>query len=108
MQVMSGDRAAAYLSSYFVRGKGSKATLQDNRAQPTSPADADLGFAEADTVDGRDDAGSRSVPSAVGSSRGPPASPVVVGCRARSGRLSGWPVARPRAVSLRWRLVPSR
>jgi len=29
MQIMAGDRAAAYLSSYFVRGK-SKATLQEN------------------------------------------------------------------------------
>ena len=28
MQVMSGDRAAAYLSSYFVRGKGLKATCR--------------------------------------------------------------------------------
>ena len=32
-----GDRAAAYLSSYFVRGKGSKATLQENARNPHLP-----------------------------------------------------------------------
>ena len=37
MQVMSGDRAAAYLSSYFVRGKGLKATLQENARNPHLP-----------------------------------------------------------------------
>jgi hypothetical protein len=37
MQVMSGDRAAAYLSSYFVRGNGSKATLQENARNPHLP-----------------------------------------------------------------------
>ncbi len=37
MQLMSGDRAAAYLSSYFVRGKGSKATLQENARNPHLP-----------------------------------------------------------------------
>jgi hypothetical protein len=37
MQLMSGDRAAAYLSSYFVRGKGSKATLQENTRNPHLP-----------------------------------------------------------------------
>ena len=37
MQVMSGDRAAAYLSSYFVRGKGWKATLQENARNPHLP-----------------------------------------------------------------------
>ena len=35
--VQSGDRAAAYLSSYFVRGNGSKATLQDNARNPHLP-----------------------------------------------------------------------
>ena len=33
-QLVSGDRAPAYLSSYFVRGKGSKATLQENARNP--------------------------------------------------------------------------
>lgn len=37
MQIMSGDRAAAYLSSYFVRGKGTKATLQENARNPHLP-----------------------------------------------------------------------
>jgi len=37
MQLMAGDRAAAYLSSYFVRGKGSKATLQENALNPHLP-----------------------------------------------------------------------
>lgn len=37
MQVMAGDRAAAYLSSYFVRGSGSKATLQENARNPHLP-----------------------------------------------------------------------
>jgi hypothetical protein len=37
MQVMSGDRAAAYLSSYFVRGKATKATLQENARNPHLP-----------------------------------------------------------------------
>lgn len=37
MQIMAGDRAAAYLSSYFVRGKGSKATLQENARNPHLP-----------------------------------------------------------------------
>jgi hypothetical protein len=37
MQLMSGDRAAAYLSSYFVRGKGSKATLHENARNPLCP-----------------------------------------------------------------------
>jgi hypothetical protein len=37
MQIMSGDRAAAYLSSYFVRRKGSKATLQENARNPHLP-----------------------------------------------------------------------
>lgn len=37
MQHMSGDRAAAYLSSYFVRGKGTKATLQENARNPHLP-----------------------------------------------------------------------
>jgi len=37
MQVMSGDRTAAYVSSYFVRGKGSKATLQENARNPHLP-----------------------------------------------------------------------
>ncbi|MDH4104095.1 MAG: hypothetical protein OEV29_12040 [Thermoleophilia bacterium] len=37
MQIMPGGRAAAYLSSYFVRGKGSKATLQDNARNPNLP-----------------------------------------------------------------------
>jgi len=37
MQIMAGDRAAAYLSSYFVRGKGSKSTLQENARNPHLP-----------------------------------------------------------------------
>ena len=37
MKTMSGDRAAAYLSSYFVRGKGTKATLQENARNPHLP-----------------------------------------------------------------------
>ena len=37
MQIMSGERAAAYLSSYFVRGKGTKATLQENARNPHLP-----------------------------------------------------------------------
>ena len=37
MQIMSGDRAAAYLSSYFVRGKWTKATLQENVRNPHLP-----------------------------------------------------------------------
>lgn len=37
MQIMSGGRAAAYLSSYFVTGKGRKATLQENARNPHLP-----------------------------------------------------------------------
>ncbi|RDI76063.1 hypothetical protein Gocc_0482 [Gaiella occulta] len=37
MQIMPGDRAAAYLSNYFVRGKGTKATLQENVRNPHLP-----------------------------------------------------------------------
>ena len=36
-QLMSGDRAAAYLWSYSVRGTGSKATLQENARNPHLP-----------------------------------------------------------------------
>ena len=37
MQIMEGDRAAVYLSSYVVRGSGSKATLQENARNPHLP-----------------------------------------------------------------------
>jgi hypothetical protein len=37
LQIMEGARAAAYLSSYFVRGKGGKATPQDNARNPHLP-----------------------------------------------------------------------
>ena len=37
LQIMDGARAAAYLSSYFVRGKGGKATLQENARNPHLP-----------------------------------------------------------------------
>jgi hypothetical protein len=37
LQIMEGARAAAYLSSYFVRGKGGKATLQENARNPHLP-----------------------------------------------------------------------
>lgn len=37
LQITSGDRAAAYLSSYFVRSKGTKATLQENARNPHLP-----------------------------------------------------------------------
>ena len=37
MQIMDGGRAAAYLSSYFVTGKGRKATLQENARNPHLP-----------------------------------------------------------------------
>jgi hypothetical protein len=37
LQIMDGGRAAAYLSSYFVRGKGGKATLQENARNPHLP-----------------------------------------------------------------------
>jgi hypothetical protein len=36
-QIVSGDRAAAYLSSYFVRGNRMKATLQKNARNPHLP-----------------------------------------------------------------------
>ena len=36
-QIMSGERAAAYLSSYFVRGSKEKATLQENARNPYMP-----------------------------------------------------------------------
>jgi hypothetical protein len=36
-QILSGDRAAAYLSSYFVRGSKEKATLQENARNPYMP-----------------------------------------------------------------------
>jgi hypothetical protein len=35
--VMSAERAAAYLSSYFVSGKGEKATLSENARNPHLP-----------------------------------------------------------------------
>jgi hypothetical protein len=37
LQIMDGVRAAAYLSSYFVRGNGGKATLQENARNPHLP-----------------------------------------------------------------------
>jgi hypothetical protein len=36
-QILSGERAAAYLSSYFVRGAREKATLQENARNPYMP-----------------------------------------------------------------------
>jgi hypothetical protein len=36
-QIMAGDRAAAYLSSYFVTGRGEKATLTENARNPHLP-----------------------------------------------------------------------
>ena len=36
-QILSGERAAAYLSSYFVRGSREKATLQENARNPYMP-----------------------------------------------------------------------
>jgi hypothetical protein len=37
VQILSGERAAAYLSSYFVRGSREKATLQENARNPYMP-----------------------------------------------------------------------
>jgi hypothetical protein len=37
VQILSGERAAAYLSSYFVRGQKEKATLQENARNPYLP-----------------------------------------------------------------------
>jgi hypothetical protein len=37
VQVMAAERAAAYLSSYFVRGAGEKAQLQENARNPHLP-----------------------------------------------------------------------
>jgi hypothetical protein len=37
VQILSGERAAAYLSSYFVRGSREKATLQENARNPYLP-----------------------------------------------------------------------
>lgn len=37
MRIMDGGRAAASLSSYFVSGKGRKATLQENARNPHLP-----------------------------------------------------------------------
>ena len=37
MQILSPERAAAYLSSYFVKGKGGKAALQENARNPHLP-----------------------------------------------------------------------
>lgn len=37
VQILSGERAAAYLSSYFVRGSKEKATLQENARNPYMP-----------------------------------------------------------------------
>lgn len=36
-QVMAAERAAAYLSSYFVTGKAEKATLSENARNPNLP-----------------------------------------------------------------------
>jgi hypothetical protein len=114
MQLMSGDRAAAYLSSYFVRGKGSEATLQENALKPAPAANADLGLAEADAADRGHDAKPSSLPPAVGCGRGcfrrhrgrPPSSRRSSRWQAR-GRLAapdrmrraghprGWPPTRP-------------
>lgn len=37
LQLMTGERAAAYVSTYFVNGKGGKATLQENARNPYLP-----------------------------------------------------------------------
>jgi hypothetical protein len=37
LQILSGERAAAYLSTYFVRGRKEKATLQENACNPYLP-----------------------------------------------------------------------
>jgi hypothetical protein len=37
VQILSGERAAAYLSSYFVRGAKEKAALQENARNPYMP-----------------------------------------------------------------------
>ncbi len=37
LQLMTGERAAAYVSTYFVKGKGGKPTLQENARNPHLP-----------------------------------------------------------------------
>jgi hypothetical protein len=92
---MAGDRAAAYLSGYFVRGK---ADAERKRPEPASASDADLADAEGDSRDRDHDAEPKTLPAAMGRPAGSDFSPNWSGIElARTILLAGpWPVA-PRA-----------
>lgn len=97
LRVMSGGRAAAYLSSYFVTGKGRKATLQENVRNPHLPQM--LIWVSPSLTGARDhDAESPSLPSTLGGTDGPSSRAVMVWRRARADRHARGAVARSGAV----------
>ena len=98
MQIMAGERAAAYLSSYFVRGKGSKATLQENARNPHLSRMLIWVAPNLTGVDRCDDAEPASVSPTVGGADGVASSAVVVRRGARANRAAGGPVAGTGAV----------
>ena len=97
MQHVSGDRAAAYLSSYFVRGRGTKATLQENARNPHLPRMLIWVSPNAGAADGSHDAESPALPAAVGSADGNASPPSWSGVElAQIVVLAGeWPARGP-------------
>ena len=98
MQIMSGGRAAAYLSSYFSTGKGRKATLQENVRNPHLPR---MLIWVSPTLTGATGITMRNlsaVSTAVGGADGAASSAVVVGRRACADRDARRAVARSGAV----------
>ncbi len=97
MQILDGGRAAAYLSSYFITGKGRKATLQDNARNPHLPRMLIWSLLYAHRRNGDHDAESPSLPSALGGADGIAPAPSWTGVElARIVLLAGpWPVRGP-------------
>jgi hypothetical protein len=108
MQVMAGDRAAAYLSSYFVRGKGSKATLQENARNPHLPRMLIWASPTLTRSTGVTMRNLRRCRQLWAVSDGADPAAVVVGRRARSRRGARRPVAGSRPVTGRGVAPPKR
>lgn len=84
VQILSGERAAAYLSSYFVRGSKEKATLQEKARNPLRAALLDLGVGEGHKGDRYDDAEPATAQASMGDSFASLPASVLAGGRARA------------------------
>jgi hypothetical protein len=73
--VMAGERAAAYLSSYFVQGKAEKATLSENARNPHLPRMLIWLTPKVTREDGSHDAQPPALSAAMGGSAGSTRSP---------------------------------